>query len=301
MRHDMMHKPHLRVISGGMNKSDPVERWATWMRAQSWSQRTISDRLALVRKVASSSHVDPISITHDHVLAYLSRPEITGASRQTYYNSLRAWFRWANSQGLCADEMADMPKPRAGRQQRRHLTTAHVEALLASRMRARTRTMILLAAYQGLRAFEIAKIRGTDVDLISGELEVVGKGDTHAILPLHPLVAAEARQYGQDWWFPQWKPNHQSEAGGHILGASVTSIVSVAMKRAGIPGSCHSLRHWHATELLRSGVDSRVTQQLMRHASLATTQQYMHVDDTQRREALERLPDVTRPSLEIAA
>ena len=43
------------------------------------------------------------------------------------------------------------------------------------------------------------------------------------------------------------------------------------MQRAAVPGSCHSLRHWHATELLRQNVDLRVIQQLMRHASLATT------------------------------
>jgi len=149
--------------------------------------------------------------------------------------------------------------------------------------------MILLAAYQGLRVFEIAKFRGSDIDLVSREMVVEGKGGVHAVLPLHPIIEAEAAHYGPGLWFPQHVANVQNT--GHILGASVSSILSTAMKRAGVPGSAHSLRHWHATELLRSGVDSRVTQQLMRHASLATTQRYMHVDDTQRRAGLLLLPD----------
>lgn len=275
--------------------NNSLQQWATWMRAQSWSERTVSERLTLINRITIDNGVEPTALTQRHILAFLARSDIASSSRQTYYASIKAWFAWASAAGYCSDEMAGVPKPRAGRQHRRHLTTVHVEKLLASRMHARTRTMILLAAYQGLRAFEIAKVRGTDVDLISGEIEVVGKGNVHAILPLHPVIAERARSYGPGWWFPQWTTNRDSQAGGHILGNSVSSIVSTAMKRAGVPGSCHSLRHWHATELLRSGVDSRITQELMRHASLATTQRYMHVDDSQRREALERLPLVRHP------
>lgn len=117
--------------------------------------------------------------------------------------------------------------------------------------------------------------------------------EVRAILPLHPVIESEAADYGQGYWFPQ-RVGNRSNA-GHILGESVTSILSVAMKRAGVPGSAHSLRHWHATELLRQGVDIRVIRDLMRHASVATTERYLHITADQQREGLLLLPDLTQP------
>lgn len=288
-------RPALRIISGvsHLPTNQNLVHWSTWMRAQSWSERTIQDRVSLIERVARQGQCEPESLSVDDVMAFLSQSSFADTSRQTYHASLKTWFAWLVARGIREDNpMKGLNKPRAGRRDARHLSTAHLQHLLGTRMHRRTRTMILLAAYQGLRVFEIAKFQGTDIDLISRELQVSGKGGVYAILPLHPVIEEEAAHYGSGYWFPQWTGNHEND--GHILGASVSSVVSVAMKRAGVPGSAHSLRHWHATELLRSGVDSRVTQQLMRHASLATTQRYMYVDDTQRRAGLLSLPDVTQ-------
>lgn len=52
----------------------------------------------------------------------------------------------------------------------------------------RSRVMIQLAAFAGLRAHEIAKIRGEDVDPMARTLRVTGKGNVTAVLPLHPVL-----------------------------------------------------------------------------------------------------------------
>lgn len=271
-----------------------VEAWCTWMRAQSWSDRTVSDRVSLICRVARLTGLPPEQLDHTDVLDFLATSTCSRATLGKYYADLRCWFAWLVEAGIREDDpMERVRKPRAGRRALRVLRTEHVEHLLSTRMHRRTRTMILLMAYQGLRCFEVAKVAGRDLDLISHELVVLGKGDVEAVLPLHPLVEAEAARYGQGWWFPQHTPNREADGGGHVLGSSVSTIVSTAMKRAGVPGTAHSLRHWYATELLRAGVDTRVTQELMRHASLQTTQQYLHVDDSQRRSAVLLLPDVT--------
>lgn len=273
--------------------------WSTWMQAQSWSEATIRERLILVRRVAREADRDPTTLTKSDVLRFLSQRTFADSTRQKYHRDLKAWFSWVvDEEELRPDNPMDkVRKPAAGRQAQRALRTAHVEHLVASRMHARTRTMILLMAYQGLRAFEVAKFRGDHIDRVSRELEVLGKGGVLSILPLHPIIEAEAEKYGPGWWFPQWTSNRESPAGGHILGASVTRIVGEAMGRAGVPGTGHALRHWHATTLLAEGLDSRITQELMRHASLETTQRYMHVDDSQRRAGILLLPDVTQPAV----
>lgn len=264
--------------------------WAIWMQAQSWSERTIRERIGLIRRVSCGR--DPVALTTDEIVGFLASVKVAASSRRTYDASLRAWFRWCVATGRRDhDPMAGLPKPRVGRRELIHLRTEHVQRLLASRMHQRTRTMILLASYQGLRVHEIAKVRSADVDAVGQSLAVDGKGGVRAYLPLHPVIAAQAQDYGPGWWFPQHVPNSASRSGGHVLGNSVSRIVGDAMARAGVPGTAHSLRHYFASELLRQGADIRVIQQLMRHASLSTTERYLHVDDDQRRIAILRLPD----------
>lgn len=289
----------------GDQRSDQAEStlndWATWMRAQSWTEATIRERLIIVRRVAREANVLPVDLSKTQLLAFLAQQSFADTTRQNYYKALKAFFAWAvDEEELRADNpMEKIRKPAAGRKAKRYLSIAHVEALLASRMHRRTRAMILLMAYQGLRAFEVAKFRGSDIDRVSRELVVLGKGGVLSVLPLHPVVEALADQHGDGWWFPQHVPNSTGDQGGPILGRSVSNIVSAAMRRAGVPGTAHSLRHWHATTLLAEGLDSRITQELMRHATLATTQRYLGVDDKQRRAGLLLLPDVTSSPIQF--
>lgn len=176
------------------------------------------------------------------------------------------------------------------------MATSHIELLLASGIRGRTRTAVLLCAYQGLRVHEAAKVRGEDVDLVARTLRVIGKGGVDDTVPLHPLVAAEAAFYPRrGWWFPSHtRPGHP------IRRESLSCAISRAMKRAGVPGTAHSLRHWLATELTSANVNARVAQTLMRHASPATMAIYAEVRREQQLGALLRLP-LVRPRPERIA
>lgn len=289
----MTNFPTLTAVRSTPEAAPLIEEYQEWMQAQSWAERTIGARLALVARLSTQAGCAPQDVTKRQVLAFLSKSP-SASSRQTYHVDLNSWFRFLVEAEHRDDHPLDAMKiPRAARKLPRPLSTPEVTHLLQSRMRAKTRTAMLLAAYEGLRISEIAKFRGSDINLRAGELRVVGKGGVDAILPLHPMIAAEAEKYGQGWWFPQYKPNSRSQTGGHMLGRSMSGVVSAAMSRAGINGSAHSLRHWFASELLRQGVDIRVIQELMRHASIATTERYLHVDDRQRRAGLLLLPDVT--------
>ncbi len=288
----------LALVSEPMREITPLlEHWIRWMRAQAWSEQTIGDRVSMIARFARQAEVPPEELTGDDVLSFLGRTDMAPGTKATYHANLNSWFRWLNRAGIRDDNpMEDIKRPKARRRDVKVLASAHVRHLLDSGIRTRTRAMVLLGAYQGFRAGEIAAMHGSQIDLLAGELEVTGKGGTYSVLPLHPLIADLAKRMPRnDWWFPQYGKNRAGEAGGHILANSVVGTVGTAMKRAGIPGGCHALRHWFASELLRQGTDLRVIQQLMRHASLATTQQYLHVDGEQRRLGLLSLPDLTLP------
>lgn len=279
-------KPTLTLVSKRVNN---LQRWETWMRAQAWSESTIRKRRQLIERAGRDAGRDPATLTADDVAALLATPGLSAASRRAYWLWLHSWFRWLICDGQRLDDpTVQIPKPRAPRRTPRRLVTAHLETLLTVRMRPKTRTMILLAAYQGLRVHEIAKFRGEHIDLMAGTVEVEGKGGVREFLPLHPAIEREAANYGPGWWFPSTLNDS-----GHVRAESVTDVIGDAMRRARVPGTAHSLRRWYATELLESGVDLRVIQRLLRHSSLATTELYLLGGSGGDLAAVLRLPDLS--------
>ena len=145
------------------------------MRAANRSPRTITERTNLVRRVARDMETPAEALGGEQVSAWLAGT--TPGARPTYYAHLHAWFTWLARQQLRLDvPTLTLDRPKVGRREPRTISTGHVRALVDSGIWTRTRTMVFLGAYQGLRASEIAGLRGSDVDIIGDELVVTGKG-----------------------------------------------------------------------------------------------------------------------------
>lgn len=283
----------LVAVDGGRGtEHDPVmsldtalAEWADWMRAAPLSARTIAERVWLVRLLAVRMDTNPVRCDWRTVTRFLADERFTAGTVQTYQSQLRAWFSWLVRVGARVDDpMLTLPRPRPGRRMPHPIETDELARLLSSSMYRRTRMMILLGAYEGLRAHEIAKTRGEDLG--ATVLRVLGKGNAAAVVPLHPAVEVEAGGYpARGWWFPS-----PADRARPVSANSVSATVSAAMRRAGIRGTAHSLRHWYGTTMLRAGANIRVVQENMRHASLASTQIYTKVDDRERAAAVVMLP-----------
>lgn len=285
----MRGKPTVVALGGVRLQAadDFLDEWATWMRARSYSERTVRERRFLILRLGRT--YDPAAMTTREVLKFLAG-RFSPGTRATYHGGMASWFCWLHKSGYRPDNpMSDLPTPRVPRRQPRPLTTAQVARLLSQRMHSRTRAMILLAAFEGMRVSEIAAVHARDVDLSEATITVFGKGSVVRVLAMHPCVAGVADWMPtRSWWFPTHVGNR--DGADHVLGHSVSTIIGNVMARAGVPGTPHCLRHWFATTLLQEGADIRTVQELMGHASLATTQVYTQVTDTRRAEAVARLP-----------
>jgi len=227
-----------------------------------------------------------MEVSPSDIIAYTTREGINRSSRATYHATIRAYHAWLLRTGQRPDDPTVLtPVPKRPRGIPRPVADAKLAALLLAANRRRTRMMILLAAFCGLRVHEIAKIRGEDFDLEAGVLFVTGKGDKTAVIPLHECIVALAAKFpASGWWFPSY-----SMPGEPIRSRSVSKAIHQTMLRAGVNGKPHHLRHWYGTSLVRNGADLRTVQELMRHESLATTQIYTLVSDAQRRNAIDTL------------
>lgn len=268
---------------------DTLRPWATHMRARGLSERTISEQTATVARIADDCGTPAIRLSVDQLAGWFAARALAPGSRATYRTALRGWFDYL----ILIELRADDPTRKLGRiklprYQPRPILTEHLMQLLHSGIRHRTRSMVLLAAYQGFRVSEIAALRGEHVDRIGGRIWVRGKGGVESWLPMHGVIELESKRYpSRGLWFPSYTLARQP-----MRAKSVSATMSQAMARAAIPGTPHALRHWFGTQLLRAGADMRTVQTLMRHASLATTAVYTLVDADQQRHALDLLPMV---------
>lgn len=255
------------------------------MRAGGLSERTVQTRTSQIRTLCRAvGEDDPAAITTGQLIDWLSVC-VSPWTRRTYWSSARAWCDWLIRMGLREDDpSALLPAPKMPRGTPRPVAWAVIEKMLAEPASVRSYSYVALAAYTGLRVHEIAKFRGEDVDVEVGWLFVDGKGARRAALPLHPVIARLA--IGMDpvgYWFP-------GACGGHVRPQAVSRTIRAALERVGSHASAHALRHAFGSQVLRNSHDIRVTQLLLRHQSLSSTQVYTEVSDADMVAAVNALP-----------
>lgn len=259
---------------------ESVRAHLTFVTASGFSSRTLTSRRVVLRQLFVAVAADPLHLDMDELVAFLSRPDLAPESRATYFGHLSAFYKWAvDSERIARNPMSKMVRPRVPRARPRPVLGAELDRLLAVDVEP-WRTAILLAAYAGLRASEIAELRREDVT--EHAIRVHGKGGRVDEVPTHPRIWAHVRDRG---------PGHlvrRAEDGQPFAEQRLSTTFAVFVTRKlGMPRTgLHRLRHAYATRLLRAGTNIRVVQELMRHNNLATTARYTAVDENERRQAI---------------
>ncbi len=153
----------------------------------------------------------------------------------------------------------------------------------------RDRALLEALYASGCRVSEVAQLRMPDLHLDEGYAKVKGKGSKQRMTPLgQPAIEAirvylsqlrpelmKGRLDYEHWVFV-------SRTGKPLRREAIWELVKKYAKVAGISNSIspHSLRHSFATHLLAGGADLRQVQEMLGHASIATTQIYTHVDQS---------------------
>jgi len=272
-----------------------IDAFSLYQRAADIADSTIKNRESILRSAASELNGPLVEATTAELRQVMGREGIKPSTRRTYRNAVRAFYRFLVEDGYRGDDPSDrLPRVVVPRDQPRPFATDEIERLLTTGAYKRTRAMILLGYYQGFRVSSISRTRGEDIDVRSGTITTVVKGGRTVSLPLHPVIAELAESMPPEgWWFPA-----RNGADGPIRPGAVSDLIAKAKKRAGIVNprlTAHSLRHAFGTELLDAGVDVRIVQELMTHASLSTTQLYTKVNDRQKRAGIGALPSGTVP------
>ena len=243
-------------------------------------------------------------------------PGLAPASLRRRAAAIRGFYRFAFGDGLIAvDVAAHLDLPRQPRLLPETLTVDEVERLLeaaggeppvdrsptdADGAALRDRALLELLYAAGLRVSEALGLDRGDLALEGGFVRVIGKGDKERVVPVGDVALTWLGRY-LAWPRPRWlETGGQGDSDnaplfvtgrGHRLGrGQAWKTVKNAAGAAGLGDrvSPHTLRHSFATHLLEGGADLRVVQELLGHASIATTQLYTHLTGERIREVYAR-------------
>jgi integrase/recombinase XerC len=145
----------------------------------------------------------------------------------------------------------------------------------------REHALLCLALYQGLRQVEMCNIKGADLSLPDGTLQVLGKGrDDHEAVFLHPdtvaalkaYTSARADDYGNDYLFTSQRARTTS---GRLTERGLRKIIQAVFSEVGISKDVHGCRHYFTTKLIASMPGELTTvAKFTRHRSLEMLQVY---------------------------
>lgn len=214
---------------------------------------------------------------------------------------VRGFFAWATKvEGLLeTDPASRLRAPKRQRLLPRVPSATAVESSLAATqarvdegegpVAARDLALVELLYSSGLRISELCGIRLRDLDAERGTLRVLGKGGKERSVP----VGAPARRALEAWLAarPELAGEQSPDLvflgvrGGRLDPRVARRVVHDATRAGGSEVAPHGLRHAMATHLLEGGADLRSVQEMLGHASVATTQVYTHVTSQRLREA----------------
>ena len=265
---------------------EPVTGWTSYLRAGGRSERTIKVWRAYLVRLARIEP-DPRGPSEASLLAWLAGQDVKPETRRSARSALRSFYSWAVRAGLVASSPADgLPAVRIPASVPRPVTDAALASALAA-SDDKTRLMLCLGAFAGLRAAEIAAVHPRD--LVEGRLWVRGKGGRQRVVPVHPVLAREiddelARRHAggagsgfrflstvsvDGYLFP-------GRFGGHATPGAIGHTISTVLPPGWQP---HKLRHRFATRAYAGTKDLRAVQTLLGHSDPATTARYTAVPD----------------------
>ena len=250
------------------------------------------------------NHLETIGVTDIsqlelvHLRSWLANQQVKGGARTTLSRravSVRLFTKWAvKNKYLAKDVAATLATPKGHRTLPEVLDIADAKTAmdsLATRaseeetpISLRDVAMVELLYATGARVAELCGLDVSDIDYDRQTIRVLGKGNKERTIPLgNPAMKA------LNVWLNEGRDSIKNSLSGYavFLGArgkridqrTVRTVVYNALQAIeGIERmGPHALRHSAATHLLEGGADLRTVQEILGHASLATTQMYTHV------------------------
>ena len=237
----------------------------------------------------------PQDVTRADVTEYLAErgaAGVSGLSRARNLASIKEYFRYLVESGLLQVSPVDgIVPPKREKRGRNYLSQdAYTRLLAMAAGTPRDYAVLQLFLQTGIRVSELACLSVDDVDLDRGLLRVTGKGMADRDIPLNKKAIAALKLWRAARPMTEHRVLFTNRFGEPLGVRSVQKLVERYRRGAGIEKRItpHSLRHTFATHKARQGVNAFQLRDYMGHATVATTQLYVHLGGEEARRVMEQ-------------
>lgn len=277
-----------------MDTEKEVARFSSYMIGERKSPHTIKEYKFLVSLFLNFINKDLETCSTDDIENFKNYlASVKKYSKSSQYLAIKAVRHLYKSKSITP--LVNLTVPKRPKKMPNYLSEKDASRLIeeASRKDLKTSVIISILAHTGIRVGELCNLKISDVDLSEGILYVhSGKGDRDRIV----IIPGECKDLLSEYLPQRYRSGNGNDAlilsrrGSKFDSSTIERIVRKLGNEAGIGKNVtpHVLRHTFATAVLRNGGDIRFIQQLLGHASVATTQIYTHVDDSTLKQMYEK-------------
>ena len=241
------------------------------LKIRNYSQKTIKSYIYSVNKFIRFAQKKGLNTetAKQYVIDYLGNQNPSSVNKDKF--AIKFFFENVLRQRL------DLPAIKKNKTIPEILTIEEIRKLIDNTDNIKHRLIIKLLYGCGLRVSEIINLRKEEINFKEGLIYIrLAKGRKDRFVRIPTSLKDELRKYSElensNLLFP-------SNRGGKLNAKTIQVILKNAARKAGIKKRVypHLLRHSFATHLLEQGIDLRVIQRLLGHASIKTTQRYTQI------------------------
>lgn len=266
----------------------------------------VTDVSKLLNALAAAD-IDPTKATVDDLRTFMGDLHDLGIMPRScarILSGIKNFYRYLRLEGIMETDPTELlESPSVGSRLPSVLSLEEIDALIAAMEGTptgrRNRAIVETMYGCGLRVSELCALQISHIDFRNAVMLIRGKGSKERLVPVNEVALTRIKNYvdtdrndvpiasvDADTVF-------LNSRGRHLSRVMIFYILRDAAARAGIrtPLSPHTLRHSFATHLLEGGANLRSIQQMLGHESIATTQIYLHIENSRlRQEILEHHP-----------
>ena len=245
------------------------------------------------------------SVDYDVLKDFVAEMTDTGVSSATLVrivSSVKSFYRYLFFEGVVKeDPSALLESPKLGRHLPDVLTVDEIDKIVAavdmSKSEGQRNRAIIETLYGcGLRVSELINLKLTDIHRRQGIVRIIGKGDKERLVPISRVALREIGIYERkERANLKIKPGYEdivflNRRGAQLTRVMIFTIIKNAVTFSGVKKkvSPHTFRHSFATHLLENGANLRVIQEMLGHASIATTEIYAHLNSKMLRDTVDK-------------
>ena len=250
----------------------------TEIKISKLSPYTLRNYLDSNKRLLEYTKKQPIAINQQDIKNYLANKLDQQSSSSTIL--FLAAIKFAYTALLQSDPTAGIKRPKTEKKIPIVLTKGEIQQLFKATETLKSNLILQLLYSSGLRVSEIVNLKPIDLDYNENIGWVrEGKGKKDRMFIISKKLSSKLEKFTKK--HPNW--NYLFSKDKPLTTRNIQKIVQLTARKAGIEKSVHphTLRHSFATHLLENGVDIAKIQRLLGHASLTTTQIYLHISTAQ--------------------